>query len=109
MAASFTPLQLTLDIAHGDLRLVCGCSAMETHFMKLPMNSYCADVASRGSLELGSECCNRGQTIVTSYVLQHSAVQFCELVWPTTNLMGCPRTFVYIVYVVTVCIVFLFI
>ena len=25
---------------------------METHFMKLLTNSYCADVASRGSLEL---------------------------------------------------------
>ena len=50
------------DTAHGDLRLVSGCSAMETHFMKLPTNSYCADVASRSSLELGSECCNRGQT-----------------------------------------------
>ena len=42
MAAIFTPLQLTLGIAHGDLRLVCGCMAMETHFMKLPTNSYCA-------------------------------------------------------------------
>jgi hypothetical protein len=31
MAASFTPL----GIVHGDLRLGCGCSAMETHFMKL--------------------------------------------------------------------------
>jgi hypothetical protein len=38
-------LQPTLSIAHGDHRLVCGCSAMETHFMKLPMNSSCADVA----------------------------------------------------------------
>jgi hypothetical protein len=34
MAASFTPLQPTLGIAHGDLRLVCDCSATETHFMK---------------------------------------------------------------------------
>jgi hypothetical protein len=34
---------------HGFVRLVCGCSAMETHFMKLLTNSYCADVASRGS------------------------------------------------------------
>ena len=65
MVASFTPLQPMLAIAHGDLRLVCGCLAMETHFMKLPTNSYCADVASRGSLELGIECCNRGQTIFT--------------------------------------------
>ena len=35
MAVSFTPLQQTLGIAHGDLKLVCGCPAMETHFMKL--------------------------------------------------------------------------
>jgi hypothetical protein len=41
-------------------------------------------VASRGSLELGSECCNRGQAIFTRYALQYSAVLFCELVWPTT-------------------------
>jgi hypothetical protein len=52
MAANFTPLQPNLAIVQGDLRLVCGCSAMETHFMKLPTNSYCAGVASRGSLEL---------------------------------------------------------
>ena len=57
-------LQLTHGTAHGDLRFVCGCSAMETNFTKLPTNSSCADVASRGSLELGS-------------------VLFCELVWPT--------------------------
>jgi hypothetical protein len=31
-------------------------------------------------LELGSECCNRGQTIFTFNALQHSAVPFCELV-----------------------------
>jgi hypothetical protein len=56
LTASFTPLQLTLGIVHGDLRLVCGCSAMETHLVRLPMNKSCADVASRGSLEVGSEC-----------------------------------------------------
>ena len=39
MVTSFTTLQPTLGIAHGDLRLVCGCSAMETHFMKLPTKS----------------------------------------------------------------------
>jgi hypothetical protein len=50
---SFTPLQLTLGIEYGELRLVCGCLAMETHFIKLPTNSYCAEVASRASLELG--------------------------------------------------------
>jgi hypothetical protein len=53
----------------------------ETHFMKLPTNSYCVDVASRGSSELGSEYCNRGQTIFT-------VVPFCELVWPTTLQLG---------------------
>jgi hypothetical protein len=69
MVASFTSFQLTLGIAHGDLRLVCTSSAMETHFMKLLTNSYCADVASRGSLELGREQCNRGRTIFTCYTL----------------------------------------
>ena len=47
MAVSFTPLQSTLGIVHGDLRLVCGCSAMAINFMKLQTNSYCADIASR--------------------------------------------------------------
>ena len=95
--------------------------------MKLPTHSACAGVASRGSLELASECCNRGQTIIKRYMLQHSAVPFCELVWPTTanvclwklhgsvldsmhqsatgvaeidkstNLKKCPHTFVYMV------------
>ena len=63
----FTPLQLTPGIEHGGLRLECGCSAMETHFLKRRTNSSCAEVASRGSLELWSECCNRGQKIVTSF------------------------------------------
>ena len=53
MATSFTQLQPTLGIAHGDLRLVCGCSALDTYFMKLPANSSCADISSRVSLELG--------------------------------------------------------
>jgi hypothetical protein len=43
MAASSTPLKPMLGIAQGDL--VCGCLAMEIHFMKLPMNSYFADIA----------------------------------------------------------------
>jgi hypothetical protein len=66
MVASFTPLQPMLGIAHGNLRLVCGCSTMEANFMKLPKNSYCADVASRGSFELSSE----------TFTLQLSAVPF---------------------------------
>jgi hypothetical protein len=64
MVASFTPLKPTVGLVRGFL-------AMETHFMKLPMNSYCAEVASRGSLELGSECCNRGQMILE---LNHLAI-----------------------------------
>ena len=51
--------------------------SLKTHLMKLPMNSYCANIASRGSLELGGERCNRG----------HSAVLFCELVWLTTEAL----------------------
>ena len=35
MVASFAPLQPFLGIVHGDLRLVCGCFAMETYFMML--------------------------------------------------------------------------
>ena len=70
MAESFTPPQQTLGLAHADLRLVCGCSAMETHFIKLPTNSSCAEVASRASLKLGSECCNRGQMIFTCFSTQ---------------------------------------
>jgi hypothetical protein len=50
MVVTFTPLQPTLGIVYGDLMLVCGCSAMETHFMKLLMNSSRADVDSRCSL-----------------------------------------------------------
>jgi hypothetical protein len=42
--------------------------------MKLPTNSSCGDVASRGSLELSNEWCNQRK---------HSGVPFCELVWPT--------------------------
>jgi hypothetical protein len=66
---------------------VCGCLAMETLFMKLTTNSSCADITSRGSSELGSACCNQGQTILTSYALQHSwsrSVSLCvteKCVW----------------------------
>jgi hypothetical protein len=58
---------------------VCGCSAMETHFMKLSANSSYADVASRGSLELSSECCNRGQMIFTCFSTRRSCpVSLCS-------------------------------
>jgi hypothetical protein len=56
-------------------------------------NSSCADVASRGSLELGSECFNRGQMIFMRFSTRRCrSVSLCglplqglPLVWPTTS------------------------
>ena len=56
--------ELTVGIVHGDFRLVCGCSAMETHFMKLMTNNSRADV--------GEE--SRGEAICTC-VAYHFAAQ----------------------------------
>lgn len=50
-SGGFTPLQPTPGITHADLRLVCRCMAMETHFRKLLTHSCCADVASTGGWE----------------------------------------------------------
>ena len=51
-------------------------AAMETHLMKLLMNSSCADVSAGGTLELSSESYNRGQTIFTCYeVAYHFAAE----------------------------------
>jgi hypothetical protein len=83
MAARFTLLQPTLGIAHGDLRFVCWCSAVGNHSMKLPTNSYCADVASRGSLVVSAATEDR-----LFLRASHSVVLFCELVWPTTSLLS---------------------
>jgi hypothetical protein len=94
MAVSFTPLQPTLGIAQG----VFGCSAMETHFLKLPINSSCADVASRGSLELGRECCNRGQTIFTH---QSRSVSLCGLPLHSWSVVA-PRCFHFTITALTV-------
>jgi hypothetical protein len=58
----------------------------------------------RGSLELASEYCNRGQTIVTRYVLQHSAIPF----WSHSGLLlHCwavvsPRRFHFTITILTV-------
>ena len=41
------------------------------------------------SLELGSECCNRRQTIFLCFTLQESVVPFYELVWLTTSQLSC--------------------
>jgi hypothetical protein len=75
---SFIPLQATLGIAHGDLRLVCGYSATETNFMRFPTNSSCADFASRGSLELSSE--DRRFLRTTRFSIRRSrSVSLCGL------------------------------
>jgi hypothetical protein len=48
--------------------------------MKLLTNSSCADVASRGCFVLGSEYCNWGQTIFTSFSPRRSrSVSLCGL------------------------------
>ena len=82
MAASFTPLQPSLGIVHVDLGLVCSCSDMETHFMKLLTNSSGAEVASRGSLELSSECCNWRFLCTTCFSTRQSrSVSLCGLLF----------------------------
>lgn len=51
VAAQFTPFQPMLGIAHRDLRLVCSCLAMETHFMKLQTHSsWCCFQRQFGTL-----------------------------------------------------------
>ena len=40
------------------------------------------------SSECCSECCNWGQMIFMHLALQHSAVLFCELVWPITSRLS---------------------
>lgn len=60
-----------LGIAYCNLMLVFSCSAVETHFIKLVMQSSCADVASRGSLEICSEWC---KSIADFYTLGASAL-----------------------------------
>ena len=43
-------------------------------------NSYCVDLASRGSLEISSECCNRGHTVFMRFSTRWSrSVSLCDL------------------------------
>ena len=59
MPACFTSLQLTLGIVHGDLRLVCAAARpRKLIFHEFPDEQFLCDVASRGGLELVSECCS---------------------------------------------------
>jgi hypothetical protein len=50
---------------------------METHLIKLPTKSFYADFSCRGSLEFGSECCNRGQTHFSTW--QSHSLSLCGL------------------------------
>jgi hypothetical protein len=53
-------------------------------------NSYWADVASRGSLELSSECDDfDDRWFLRTMRFSTSAVPFCDLVWPTTSRLSC--------------------
>lgn len=88
MAVCYRPLQPMLGIAHGGLRLVYGCSTIETHFMALLTNSSCADVIFRGSLETCNECCVWGRMVFTLYMLQHPADSSCEILWPTASWLS---------------------
>ena len=75
---------------------------METHFMKIPTNIYCADVASRDNLELSSECCNRGQTNFKHYALQRSRfVSLCGLPLHGWAVVA-PRRFHFTITAITV-------
>ena len=73
MAASFTPLQLTLGI------VILGLWGAARPWKSISWSFH----------EFGSECCNRGQTIFICYALQHSVVPFCELVYSTTSWLSC--------------------
>ena len=99
MAASFTPLQPTVGIAHGDLRLVCRSLAMETHFMKLCL-----------VLTLISDAVwNSVVSVATEYrqILRASAQSSPVLwacVWPTTSgwAVVAPKCFHFTITALTV-------
>ena len=82
------------------LGLCAAAWAMETNVMKLQMNSSCADVASRGGLELSSECCNRGQMIL------HASALGGPVLWACVPLHGwavvAPRCFYFTIKALTV-------
>ncbi|KAJ8015419.1 hypothetical protein DPEC_G00025920 [Dallia pectoralis] len=59
VAVCVTPLQTKLSIVHVDVGLATSCLAMETHFLIHPTHSSCANVVSRGSMELCGERHNR--------------------------------------------------
>ena len=80
MTVSFTLLQPTLGIVHGDLRLVCGCHGNPFH--EAPDECSCADVA----------------WLCARFVIHLSATDVAEIA-ESTKLKGCPQTLVYSVCV----------
>ena len=68
---SFTPLQLTLGIAHGYLRLVCVCSQRAVLEQFLCWRCFQMPFGTR-------VCCNQGQTIFTRFSTRRSrSVSLC--------------------------------
>lgn len=51
------------------------CLASDTHAVKLPAHSLCADVSARGGLELCSYCVNRA--LVTQRPCSLTAIWLC--------------------------------
>lgn len=51
------------------------CLALDTHAVKLPAHSLCADVSARGGLELCRYCVNRA--LVTQRPCSLTAICFC--------------------------------
>lgn len=89
MVARFTPLHLTFGIVFGDVKASCSCSAVETHAMKLPVHSFCADVNARGGLEL---CSYWGSIALATFmhcVPQHLATPLCNFTGSATLWLSC--------------------
>ncbi|CAI9603112.1 unnamed protein product [Staurois parvus] len=84
----FTPLHLTLCIAHGDVRLGYSCLAMETHSMKLSMHC-CANLKATRSLEIFSYWLCRQLATSAHCALQHALTPLCHFTRPTTSWLCC--------------------
>ena len=93
----------SLALCIGILGLCVAARAWKPIVMKLPMNSFCANFASRGSLGLGSEFqtasgSNRGQTIFTRCALQHPLCVLPLHGWAIVD----PRSFHFTITALTV-------
>ena len=89
VAVCFTPLQLTLCIALGDVRLGCSCSAMETQSMKLSTHCSWANLKATQSLEVCSYWLCRKLATSAHCAPQHALTPLCDFMWPTTSWLNC--------------------